>query len=122
MHVLLVDYLVVYGTELIGKIRGTILGSDLVKKVVFNFLLKSTEYSVKFKVLDFIVSVYSRMRGKDFCFKLLSKGSTLEVTTRQTQAVLANPKHRPKKETKTSNKMWEFVLTVVNEVIEIIPN
>ena len=74
------------------------------------------------KVLDYVVSVYSRMRGKDFCFKLLSRGSSLKVTTRQTQAVLADPKHRPKKEKKTSNKMRELVSTVVNEVIEIIPN
>ena len=57
------------------------------------------------------------MRGKDFCFKLLSKGSTLEVTTRQTQAVLANPKHKTKKEKRDSNEMQKLISGVVNNVL-----
>ena len=112
-----VDYLVVYGTELIGKVKCTLLDNKIVQDVVFKFLPERIEFSIKMKFLDFIVSVYSRMCGKYFCFKLLSKGLTLEVTTRQTQAVLANPKYKTKKEKRDSNEMQKLISGVVNNVL-----
>ena len=40
------------------------------------------------------------MRGKDVCMKLLTKQSTLKVTTRAIMVVLANPKHYAKERSK----------------------
>ena len=47
-------------------------------------------------VIDFILIIYSRMRGKDFAMKLLKKNAALKIPVRQIQAVLLDPKHRIK--------------------------
>ena len=71
-----------------------------------DFVLDTVETKAKNTALKFDLSVYGKMRRKDFSFQLLSKGSSLTVMTQQTQPVLSNPKHRIKKSIK--NMQWNF--------------
>jgi len=53
------------------------------------------------------------MQEKRFCYKLLSKGSSLRLATRQTQTVILNPKHCFKKEDKEIRKDVTKVVTEI---------
>ena len=46
------------------------------------------------KVLGLLLSMYSKMKGKDFARSMHEKNSSLIVTIRQTTAVLSDGRHR----------------------------
>ena len=119
VQLLLYEQLVVHGSFLFRKICTALAGNELVNKLFFTFLPDNAKVVDRKVALQCILKMYSRMRGKYFCFKLLSKGSVLKVTTCQTQAVILNPKHRVKKELKKEHKKIGMEVTkVVNEICE----
>ena len=90
------ENLIVHGSFLIHKIKTNLLNNSDVKWVFNKFMMPNSKKEIRNVSLDYLLGIYARMRGKDFCFKLLSKGSVLKVSTRQAMAVLADPKHRIK--------------------------
>ena len=48
------------------------------------------------KVLGLLLSMYSKMKGKDFARSMHEKNSSLIVTIRQTIAALSDGRHRSK--------------------------
>ena len=51
-------------------------------------------------LVNFLLMIYSRMRGKYFAMKLLKKNAVLKLPVCQLQAVLSDPKSRMKQEDK----------------------
>ena len=96
--------MIIYGSFLIDKIRSNLMNNDLAFKQFLSFLPDVCDVLNRQKILGFLITIYSCMRGKDYCYKLLSKGSTLKFIPRQTRAILADPKHRIKKENKKERK------------------
>ena len=84
------DNLIVHGSMLISKIQNLLVNNKKVLSVITGLLPIPTDFRLINEIVNYLVLIYCRMRGKDFCFKMLSKGSALKVTTRQAQAVISS--------------------------------
>ena len=111
------EYLMVYGSEIIEKIRNALLDNTALYSIVESLLPVNCDGVIVKKIIYYLVSIYSRMRGKDYAYKLFEKGSTLKVTTRTKCAVLSNKETYTKKEKKDKNEFTESY-KVFNEVSE----
>jgi len=89
--------LVVHGSFLLENIRLNILNNDEFRAYFIKLLRNSCDETIQDIVMEYLLGIYTRMRGEDFCYKLLKKESKLKTTVRTTQIVLANPDNRPKK-------------------------
>ena len=70
-------------------------------------------------ILQFLLRIYTRMRLKDFCYKLFKKGSKLKTTTRNAQIVLFNPEHHAKKR-KKFHKVSEEIDEIIEDVVPLV--
>ena len=70
--------------DLIKKIASALKKRMNVNTVFYIFLPDIVDEDTKRTVLYVVLSIYARMRGKDFCYKLLSRRTYLKVATRQT--------------------------------------
>ena len=84
------DHLVVHGSMLILKNYNLLINDSNVIESINTFLPDNISVNILRKALDFIIHIYSRMRGDDFCFKLLSTGLALKLTMRQAMSIVSN--------------------------------
>ena len=85
------ENIVIFGPLLLKKVKFAISEEPIVLKKFRSFLPANVEDSMSENVFKLFLTSYTHMRGKDFSMKLLSKHSSLKVTTRQRLAVLSNP-------------------------------
>lgn len=91
------EALLIHGSFLLEKIRRNIFLSEIFKLELSSFLPKNLETEQRNIIAVYLVSIYTRMRCKDFAYKLLKKGSKLKICTRSLQAALSNPAYRKTK-------------------------
>ena len=87
------------------RIKNALLNDEIVLSEFALFIHEEVSHIMKSIFLSLLLTLYSRMRGKYFYMKLLTKQSTLKVTTRATMAVLANPKHYAKERSNKINNI-----------------
>ena len=123
--------LVIYGPRLIDKIRMNLIENKLVLTAFSKFLPGSITNELLQDVSRCFFTVYSRMKGKDFSYKLLKARSSMKVTTRNKQAVLADPDNyrairkkakKIKYEDEEEIKEHREFSTVLNNVVDSIVN
>ena len=126
------EHLIIYGSFLVERIKNALLNDKIVLSEFALFIHEDVSHIIMTKILSLLLTCYSRMRGKDFCMKLLTKQSSLKVTTRATMAVLANPKHYAKERSKNiinliddddsdksdHNRFQEIFINVTDDLVE----
>ena len=90
------ESILLHGSFVIAKIMKFLHVSDHVLFAFHRFFSTSCETCIVEKVLGLLLSMYSRMKGKDFARSMHEKNSSLIVTIRQTTAVLSDGRHRSK--------------------------
>ena len=117
-NILSEEALVIHGSFLLDKILRNILENSCYEAAIKGFLPPQIDEDTIEIIGKYLLSIYTRMRAKDFAYKLLKKGSKLKTCTRTLQAVLANPAHRAKKQRKYFSRVAE-INNVVNEILDI---
>mmetsp|Transcript_31140 Transcript_31140/g.71195 ORF Transcript_31140/g.71195 Transcript_31140/m.71195 type:complete len:190 (-) Transcript_31140:44-613(-) len=84
------EHLVVYGQSLVDEIRITILNFPSTERLITEFVPPNTSTKLISKLLEYLLAIYARIRGKDFAMKLLNKRNSLKVPVRQKLAVLSS--------------------------------
>ena len=92
LSLLTLEDLVLYGPDIVEKTQ-QINQQFTPKKFMSKHLPKNIPEEILSDIVNFVVLIYSSMRGKYFAIKLFYKNSGLKVNTRKLQAVLSNPKH-----------------------------
>ena len=100
VHCLSYEHLSLYGSFLIERIKNALLNHDQVVSDFTMFVPDNVSNEISLTVLSLLLTLYSRMRGKDFSMKLLRKHASLKTSTRANQAVISNPKTYGKKNQK----------------------
>ena len=95
-NILSEEYIVALGTNIVEDIRLALKNEPTVVDMLAEFLQPGVSSKCFNEVVDYLLMIYSRMRGKDFAMKLLKKNAALKLPVRQIQAVLSDPKHRIK--------------------------
>ena len=111
------EALLIHGSFLLEKIRRNIFLSEIFKLELSSFLPKNLETEQRNIIAVYLVSIYTRMRCKDFAYKLLKNGSKLKICTRSLQAALSNPAYRSKKQAKYNSRLND-IDNIVHELIE----
>ena len=73
VHYLSYEYLSLYGSFLIERIKNALLKHDQVVSDFTMFVPDNVTDEISLTVLSLLLTLYSRMRGKDFSMKLLRK-------------------------------------------------
>ena len=103
------ENLLLYGSFLIERIQNALLHHNQVVSDFIMFVPNNVIKQISSSVLSLLLTLYSRMYGKNFRKKLLHKHASLKKSTRTRQVVLANPitydKEQGKKEKKTMTRL-----------------
>jgi len=110
---------IVNGSFIIKNIETAILSNTKLKELFLLFLNPNCLETYSTQLYSYIVHIYSRMRGKDFAFKMIEKNASLKRTTRERIAVVAdgkvnkgNKKVKIRKDTKSGiGFVYEFLFT-----------
>ena len=73
VHCLSYEHLSLYGSFLIERIKNALLNHDQVVSDFTMFVPDNVSNEISLTVLSLLLTLYSRMRGKDFSMKLLRK-------------------------------------------------
>ena len=106
-NILSEEYIVALGPNIVDRIRIALKSETRVIDLFGTFTKPDISSQTFDDTLNFVLLIYSRMRGKDFSMKLLKKNVALKLPVRQIQAVLSNPKHRIKTVSKVEDDLSE---------------
>eukprot|EP00978_Attheya_sp_CCMP212_P047091 scaffold421221_cov91-Attheya_sp.AAC.1 len=110
--------LMVYGEALVRRVRSGLESNPTIREIIQSFLPDDTSTETLESVIHYIFRTYSRMRGKDFARKIMSKTkSSLSIGTRHTMAVMSDGTKRAKKP-KTTSKTTSSCSSPANHVLE----
>ena len=121
-NILSEEYIVALGPNIVHQICQTLKTNDTLMDLFVGFVPREVSSREFTEITDFVLSVYARMRGKDFAMRLLKKNNSLKLPVRQIQAVLSDPRNRTKKECVRSaddiaagNELCALVVEIENE-------
>ena len=76
------ESLFVHGTFLMGKIRISLTNHTPSYEMIEKLFPNDTKCVTIGIIIDCLVGIFTRLRAKDFCYKLFQKGAKLKATTR----------------------------------------
>jgi len=105
-----------YGAFIVSKIEETLLCNFNARAKFGEFLPIGTEDESVLTCFKLLTSMYSKMRGKDFALKLVSKGLALKLATRNAMAAISNACIQKKIE-ENLKKMKDEMNTIVEDCV-----
>ena len=112
---LIYEHLVIYGQSLVDEISHTILSFPSAERLISEFVPPNTKPKLIIRLLEYLLTIYARMRGEDFAMKLLKKRNSLKVSVCQKLAVLSS-KESYTKEKKSFKKIEDIFENIVTEL------